>query len=1442
MHKSRIKLAGLLLVTLVSFASAQHNILFENFTGTAFPPVSWTVYNFDGGTQMWSRYTTNPYSPPACASCYYESPSLKNNDWLITPRIGPIQISDSIIFYYRANTPSYFETLLVRVSTNPSASDTAQYDIISVISTNINFYSRMALDLSAYAGNQVYIAFQYSCLNKSRIYIDDVTVISYHIYTNDVGVQSIISPGAAISMRSSVVTPRALVKNFGTNPQSNFPVRCSILGANGVLRYADQQMVSSLAAGDSLTVSFTNWTPTIVESCIVKMRTFLPGDEYSVNDSQGRITQVVRAYYTGGPDAGYLWWIDSDTAGGPIYNWRDISNTGRTVPFASFDDDFAKIPIGFTYNFYGSNYDSLYVGTNGFISFNAGYYNLTNDSVPTVGVPNNAIYALWDDLYCIASGRVLYQKLGTSPNCTLVVSYDNIRYHGGGDSTLTFQILLMQGTNDIILQYNDVITRTNYLDRDTGRSATIGTENSTGTAGLCYIYNARPYGNLLSAGRAIRFYFSQVNNDVGVDAIIYPIATHQVYTNMIPIARVKNYGILIQNNFPVVCSIFGTGGVLRYANTQTVASLTPGETTRVNFASWTPTDTGICTIKMKTQLIGDECSANDQKTRNTEITPFLLLERFNDELFPPSGWRNIAIQDTFRWGRRTICINPNCGPYEGAAMANYQSYYAPLGSQARLISPPILLGTTPLSCTLKFWMYHDWSMSTVPDSVKVEYSTNGTNFIRVAAFRRYDPNTSWVEHSVYLGTFSGTIYFGFLAYSGYGNNMNIDYVRLIGNPGTPPPVNDIGVNSIIYPTGSQRVNITTQPICLVKNFGSTVQTYFPVVCSIIGAGSVLRYTNTQIVATLAPDDTIRVNFADWTPTVTELCTVKMRTALIGDQDSTNDQKTRRTQITAMFLAEGFNGTTFPPAEWQNVIIQGSYIWERKISNTYPACVPYEGEAMTSYQSYYAPLGSRARLISPPIMFGISPMLCTLKFWMYHDPGYPSDPDSIKIEYSVDGINFTRVTALRRYEPGTPAWIEHSVYLGTFTGIIYVSFLGYSGYGDNMNIDNVRLVGPLETPPPANDVGVDAIIYPTLVHNVNIPMVPTARIKNFGTVAQTNFAVTCSIFGANDTLRYNDTKIIASLTPNDTARVNFVSWTPTVAELCTVKMRTNLSGDQDSTNDQRTRAIEIAAFRLVEGFNDTVYPPPGWCRRMISGNYFWERKFSNINPVCFPYEGAAMVSYQSYGTPQGSQTRLISPQIALGTTPVPCTLKFCMFHDPDFSWRVDSVKIEYSTDSINFTQVASFSRYRPGTVGWAEHTVYLGTFSGMINVGLLAFSGFGNNMNVDYVRLYAPGSGIEEGVVTNLSLITMLYPPRPNPINNIAKISFSLSEPQKVLLRIYDTSGRLIKTLVDTRLAYGNYNYTWDGKDKQNHNVAEGVYFCTLETLKQNFTRKMIFAR
>ena len=50
----------------------------------------------------------------------------------------------------------------------------------------------------------------------------------------------------------------------------------------------------------------------------------------------------------------------------------------------------------------------------------------------------------------------------------------------------------------------------------------------------------------------------------------------------------------------------------------------------------------------------------------------------------------------------------------------------------------------------------------------------------------------------------------------------------------------------------------------------------------------------------------------------------------------------------------------------------------------------------------------------------------------------------------------------------------------------------------------------------------------------------------------------------------------------------------------------------------------------------------------------------------------------------------------------------------------------------------------------------------------------------------------------------------------------------VSLRVYDVSGRLVRTLVDGEKGAGYHTAVWDGRDDAGTEVASGVYFCRME--------------
>jgi len=85
-------------------------------------------------------------------------------------------------------------------------------------------------------------------------------------------------------------------------------------------------------------------------------------------------------------------------------------------------------------------------------------------------------------------------------------------------------------------------------------------------------------------------------------------------------------------------------------------------------------------------------------------------------------------------------------------------------------------------------------------------------------------------------------------------------------------------------------------------------------------------------------------------------------------------------------------------------------------------------------------------------------------------------------------------------------------------------------------------------------------------------------------------------------------------------------------------------------------------------------------------------------------------------------------------------------------------------------------------------------------------------------------------------------PVPNPFNPTVTLSFSISEPTRVSLCIYDVQGRLVRRLVDRVIETGQHRVRWDGKDERGRVVGSGVYFCRLSSRVHEETQKMVLLK
>ncbi len=80
---------------------------------------------------------------------------------------------------------------------------------------------------------------------------------------------------------------------------------------------------------------------------------------------------------------------------------------------------------------------------------------------------------------------------------------------------------------------------------------------------------------------------------------------------------------------------------------------------------------------------------------------------------------------------------------------------------------------------------------------------------------------------------------------------------------------------------------------------------------------------------------------------------------------------------------------------------------------------------------------------------------------------------------------------------------------------------------------------------------------------------------------------------------------------------------------------------------------------------------------------------------------------------------------------------------------------------------------------------------------------------------------------------------PNPFNPATTIRYHVGSPDVVTLGVYNTRGRLVKTLVDGHHSAGVYDVLWNGKTGDGRNVVSGLYYVVFKTGEYQKTRKMI---
>jgi hypothetical protein len=283
------------------------------------------------------------------------------------------------------------------------------------------------------------------------------TILSIASNDPDTPVKTVPVAGSAVPAPSFAVTPESFDVSLLSNTATTRNLRVQNGGGSNYIFTAE---ALSFAQSGSVTVG-------------------TDADNVFIDKDQVDVLSGPAPLKAGGPDVFGYTYQDSDESGGPAFNWVDIRPVGTQVVMTGDDVNTGPFPIGFSFPFYGKNFNSFRVCTNGFISFTSNRTTFSNTSLPNTGttVPENLLAAFWDDLHFGTLNRVWYHYDGTK----LIVQFQDVPRRGETPPN-TFEILIYPN-GAIVYQYlsMNAVLKT---------SATIGIQNEARNDGLQVVFNA----------------------------------------------------------------------------------------------------------------------------------------------------------------------------------------------------------------------------------------------------------------------------------------------------------------------------------------------------------------------------------------------------------------------------------------------------------------------------------------------------------------------------------------------------------------------------------------------------------------------------------------------------------------------------------------------------------------------------------------------------------------------------------------------------------------------------------------------------------------------------------------------------------------------------------------------------------------------------------------
>jgi hypothetical protein len=214
-------------------------------------------------------------------------------------------------------------------------------------------------------------------------------------------------------------------------------------------------------------------------------------------------------------------------------------------------------------------------------------------------------------------------------------------------------------------------------------------------------------------------------------------------------------------------------------------------------------------------------------------------------------------------------------------------------------------------------------------------------------------------------------------------------------------------------------------------------------------------------------------------------------------------------------------------------------------------------------------------------------------------------------------------------------------------------------------------------------------------------------------------------------------------------------------------------------------------------------------------------------------------------PDGNRKRFVDipgrTEISAGGYLYPCDFRgFSSLSQVDtFAVRIDGAVVEASGVAISWpnnlnTHGSSWKLYsRAGSV--------LTEVANMVTTTSYTFATTGSTINFAIIKVGLSATDVKQ-VDNDIPSAFQLGQNYPNPFNPSTKINYAVKELSRVHIAIYNILGQEVATLVNSKLAAGQYAIDWNGMNSKNEALSSGIYFYRMTVGNFIETKKMILMK